>query len=67
MEGLTFDTITGPYHIRKEDHQGYGTSVYARVGPKEDEPYYGLNDLEVVNDEQTMEPPSPGEAFTLPA
>lgn len=67
LEGLTIDTITGPYHIRKEDHQGYGTSVYARTGPHDEEPYWGLNELVVVDDEKIMEPASPGQAFQLPA
>ncbi|ASK34082.1 ABC transporter substrate-binding protein [Alloalcanivorax mobilis] len=67
LEGLTIDTITGPYHIRKEDHQGYGTSVYAKTGPRQEEPYWGLNDLVVVDDAKTMEPAAAGQPFKLPA
>lgn len=65
LEGLTFDTIGGSYNIRKEDHQGYGLSVYARVGPQKDEPNWGVKDLKVLDEEKVIEPPTPGKPFVL--
>jgi branched-chain amino acid transport system substrate-binding protein len=67
LEGLTFDTIGGPYSIRKEDHQGYGTSFYAKVGPRDAQPFYGLDTLEQLSDREVIEPAAPGRKFELPS
>ncbi len=66
LEGLTFDTIGGPYTIRKEDHQGFGTSIYAKTGPRDEEPFYGLDELSELEDAKVIEPASPGQKFALP-
>ncbi|MEN2977533.1 ABC transporter substrate-binding protein (plasmid) [Tistrella bauzanensis] len=66
MEGMTFDTIAGPYTIRKEDHQGHGHSVYAKVGPRDAEPFWGTNELAFLEDASVMEPATPGTPFKLP-
>ncbi|MHA6642757.1 ABC transporter substrate-binding protein [Mesorhizobium sp. A623] len=40
FKGLTFETLTGPYKIRAEDHQGYGQAVVANLGPSSTEPLF---------------------------
>ena len=63
LEGLTYDTAMGPYHIRKEDHQGLGTAYIAKVGVKDEAPGYGITDAVVLNEADVAEPPTPGKKF----
>jgi branched-chain amino acid transport system substrate-binding protein len=63
LEGLTYDTAMGPYHIRKEDHQGLGQAYIAKVGVKDEPPGYGINDAVVLNEADVAEPPTPGKKF----
>lgn len=63
LEGLTFDTAMGPYHIRKEDHQGLGQAYIAKVSVKDEAPGYGITDAVVLDEASVAEPPSPGRKF----
>jgi branched-chain amino acid transport system substrate-binding protein len=63
LEGLTFDTAVGPYHIRKEDHQGLGQAYIANVGVRDAEPGYGIVDALAYNEADVAEPATPGTAF----
>ncbi len=65
LEGLTYDTAMGPYHIRKEDHQGLGTAYIAKVGVKDEAPGYGITDAVVLNEADVAEPPTPGKKFEV--
>lgn len=65
LEGLTFETAVGSYHVRKEDHQGLGTAYIAKVGVRDAEPGYGIVDAIAYNEADVAEPASPGKAITL--
>ncbi len=65
LEGLTFETAMGPYHVRKEDHQGYGNAYIAKVGVRDEAPGYGIVDAVVLDESQVVEPPSPGRKFEV--
>jgi branched-chain amino acid transport system substrate-binding protein len=65
LEGLTFDTAVGSYHIRKEDHQGLGNSYIAQVGARDADPGYGILDAIAFNEADVAEPPSPGKPIAL--
>jgi len=63
LEGLTFETAMGPYHIRKEDHQGLGNAYIAKVSTMDAAPGYGITDAVVLNESTVAEPPTPGKKF----
>ena len=63
LEGLTFDTAMGPYHIRKEDHQGLGQAYIAKIAVREEAPGYGITETVILNEADVAEPPSPGKKF----
>ena len=63
LEGLTFDTAMGPYHIRREDHQGLGNAYIAKVGVRKEAPGYGITDAVVLTEADVAEPPTPGKKF----
>lgn len=63
LEGLQFDTAAGPYQIRKEDHQGYGSAYFAKIGARDAAPGYGLQEVIVLNESEVIEPPTPGKKF----
>lgn len=63
LEGLTYETAMGPYHIRKEDHQGLGNAYIAKVGAREEAPGYGIADAVVLTEADVAEPPTPGKKF----
>ncbi len=65
LEGLDFDTAMGPYHIRKEDHQGLGNAYIAKVGVMDAAPGYGIVDAVVLNEAEVAEPPTPGKKFEI--
>ena len=60
LEGLQFETASGPYRIRKEDHQGIGTAYFAKIGARDAPPGYGLEEVVLINESEIVEPPSPG-------
>ena len=63
LEGLTYNTAMGPYHIRKEDHQGLGQVYISKVGVRDEAPGYGITDVVVFNEAEVAEPPTPGKKF----
>lgn len=63
LEGLQFDTAAGPYQIRKEDHQGFGSAYFAKIAAREAAPGYGLEEVIVLNESEVIEPASPGKKF----
>ena len=65
LEGLDFETATGKYHIRKEDHQGLGEAYIAKVGARDADPGYGIVDAIAYNEADVAEPPSPGKPVAL--
>lgn len=65
LEGLTYDTMTGPYTIRKEDHQGHGMAVVGNLGPAPDEPFYKVSNVTVYDEAAVLEPPAPGEPYKM--
>jgi branched-chain amino acid transport system substrate-binding protein len=66
LKGLTFDTACGPYAIRKEDNQGIGLTVYGKIGPRNEEPFYGVDGIVLRDESKFVEPPTPGKKFVLP-
>ena len=65
LEGLSFETAVGAYHIRKEDHQGLGTSYISKVGARDADPGYGIVDAIAYNEADVAEPPSPGKPISV--
>lgn len=65
LEGLSFDTAVGSYHVRKEDHQGLGTAYIAKVGARDADPGYGIVDAIAYNEADVAEPPSPGKPISM--
>ncbi len=63
LEGLQFDTAAGPYQIRKEDHQGFGSAYFAKIGAREAAPGYGLEEVIRLNESEVIEPASPGKKY----
>ena len=63
--GLDFETATGKYHIRKEDHQGLGEAYIAKVGARDADPGYGIVDAIAYSEAEVAEPPSPGKPVAL--
>jgi branched-chain amino acid transport system substrate-binding protein len=63
FEGLTFQSLTGPYTIRKEDHQGYGSAVVANLVPSDAEPFYAAKEVVQYDEEVVLEPAAPGVPF----
>ncbi|MBN9064802.1 MAG: hypothetical protein BGP06_10525 [Rhizobiales bacterium 65-9] len=63
LKGLTFETLTGPYTIRAEDHQGYGQAVVANLGPSAAEPFYAATNVTFYDESTVLEPATPGVAF----
>ena len=63
LEGLQFDTAAGPYRIRKEDHQGIGSFYFAKIGAREAPPGYGLEQVIRLDENEIVEPPSPGRKY----
>lgn len=63
LEGLTFDTAMGPYHVRKEDHQGLGNAYIAKVAVRDEAPGYGITEVVTLNEADVVEPPTPGKKF----
>ena len=65
MEGLTFDTVTGPYRIRKEDHQGLGLTFIANFVPSDKAPGFTVKAVQKVSEESVVESPSPGAEYVM--
>jgi len=63
LEGLQFDTAAGPYQIRKEDHQGFGSAYFAKIAARDAAPGYGLTEVIRLNEVDVIEPPSPGKKY----
>ncbi|MEB0059838.1 MULTISPECIES: ABC transporter substrate-binding protein [unclassified Variovorax] len=63
LEGLQFDTASGPYRLRKEDHQGIGTAYFAKIGARDAAPGYGLEEVVLINETEIVEPPTPGKKY----
>lgn len=63
LEGLQFDTASGPYQIRKEDHQGFGSAYFAKIAARDAAPGYGLTEVIRLNEADVIEPPSPGKKY----
>ncbi len=64
MEGLEFDSATGPYRIRAEDHQGLGTDYFLKISPSGNAPFYEIADVVGVAENEMVEPATPGVAFS---
>ena len=65
LEGLQFDTASGPYMLRKEDHQGIGSAYFARIAARDAAPGYGLTEVLRLDESTVVEPASPGKKFEL--
>ena len=65
LEGLAFDTAAGPYQIRKEDHQGFGSAYFAKIAARKAAPGYGLEEVIRLDESQVIEPASPGKKFQI--
>jgi branched-chain amino acid transport system substrate-binding protein len=63
LEGLQFDTAAGPYRVRKEDHQGIGSFYFAKIGARDAAPGYGLEQVFRLDENEIVEPPSPGKKY----
>lgn len=63
MAGMEFESATGPYRIRAEDHQGLGDDYFARIGPVTEAPFYAIGDVVGIPESEMVEPPAPGTAF----
>jgi branched-chain amino acid transport system substrate-binding protein len=65
MKGITFETAGGPYTIRKEDNQGFGTLCIVQLVGTDTPPYFSVGDSFTFQEEDFADPPTPGTAFTL--
>ena len=65
MEGLIFETVAGPYRIRKEDHQGLGQVFIANFVASPKEPYFEVKSVQAVSVESVVESPSPGAEYVM--
>lgn len=65
MEGLTFESVSGPYRIRKEDHQGLGHTFVANYMASPTEPFFAVKSVQAVSEESVVESPSPGAEYVI--
>ncbi len=65
MEGLVFESVDGPYRLRKEDHQGLGTTFVANYVPSPKEPFFQVKSVQAVSEEGVVESPSPGAEYVM--
>jgi branched-chain amino acid transport system substrate-binding protein len=65
MEDMTWDSVIGPYTVRKEDHAGIGTLFVGTYTTQAAEPFIKLKDVLTVPEASVIEPPSPGKEFVM--
>ena len=65
MEGMTFETVAGPYRLRKEDHQGLGQVFIANFVASPNPPYFEIKSIQAVPEENVVESPSPGAEYVM--
>lgn len=65
MKGISFETTGGPYTIRKEDNQGFGTLCIVQLNGTDTPPYFTVGDSFTFKEADFADPPSPGVAFQL--
>ena len=65
MEDLKFDTPTGPFRLRKQDHQSIGTVFFAQYVPSAKEPFFEMKTVKAIDEETVVEPPSPGAEYLI--
>lgn len=65
MEGMKFDSPTGPFTIRAKDHQSIGTLFFAQYVPTDKAPYFEMKSVKAVDEETVVEPPSPGAEYII--
>ena len=65
MEDMKFDTPTGPYRVRKKDHQSVGTVFFAQYVPSNNAPFFEIKGVKAIDEETVVEPPSPGAEYLI--
>ena len=65
MEDMKFDTPTGPFRLRKKDHQSIGTVFFAQYVPSSKEPFFEMKTVQAIDEETVVEPPSPGAEYLI--
>jgi branched-chain amino acid transport system substrate-binding protein len=65
MEDMQFDTPTGPFKLRKKDHQSIGSLFFGEYVPSDKAPYFMLKSVKAVDEETVVEPPSPGAEYLI--
>jgi len=65
MEGLQFDSPTGPVRLRKEDHQSIGTVFFAQYAPSSTEPFYEIKSVKAIDENTVVERPTPGSEYVI--
>jgi branched-chain amino acid transport system substrate-binding protein len=65
MKGMSFETAGGPYKIRAEDNQGFGTLCIVQLAGTDTAPYFSVGDSFTFQEEEFADPPTPGVTFTL--
>ncbi|MCC5859626.1 MAG: ABC transporter substrate-binding protein [Ectothiorhodospiraceae bacterium] len=65
LEGLTFETATGPRTIRAEDHQTIKPVILYKLRGAEAEPGFEVVEYRVVDGAEMIDPPTPGQALEI--
>ena len=65
LQGLTFDSVKGKIHLRKEDHQAICDVNYAKLGPAKNADGWEVVDYAKVDGEVFAGPPTPGKPLSF--
>ena len=65
MEDMSWDSVTGPVRIRKQDHAAIGTFYAGTYVPQDAAPFIRLKEARVVSEASVIETPSPGKEYVM--
>jgi branched-chain amino acid transport system substrate-binding protein len=64
LERVEFEAANGPFHFRREDHQGVYNMQVLRMAAKSGDPGFEVTKATIVKGDDTLEPPGPGKKYT---
>ena len=65
MEDMTWESVTGPVRIRKQDHAAIGTFYAGTYVPQDAAPFIRLKETRAVSEASVIETPSPGKEYVM--
>ena len=65
LEGLSWDSVIGPYTIRPQDHAGVGNLFVGTYATQPEEPYVRLKEMVTVPELSVIETPLPGKEYVV--